>query len=86
MAQFRYSLWYKYALTTCPYFDNLIFDILDAGSPQCHFIRSLLRTGRFPRVHWHLGAKLISGLLASAHDVPLALNLPMTLHLRSGKR
>ena len=49
-----------------------------------------LRTGRFPRVHWHLGAKLISSFLISDHVflctklisnytlvVPLTLNLPM---------
>jgi len=27
-------------LTTCPRFDNLEFDIFDAGVPQCHFIKS----------------------------------------------
>jgi len=29
-----------YILITCPYFDNLEFDIFDAGGPQCHFIKS----------------------------------------------
>jgi len=28
----------SYILTTCPCFDNLEFDIVDAGGPQCHFI------------------------------------------------
>jgi len=28
-------------LTTCPYFDNLEFDIFDAGGPQCYFITSV---------------------------------------------
>jgi len=27
-------------LTTSSYFDNLQFEIFDAGSPQCHFIMS----------------------------------------------
>jgi len=26
-------------LTTCPYFDNLKFDIFVAGGPQCHLSR-----------------------------------------------
>jgi len=30
-----------YILTTCPYFDNLEFDIFDAGGYQCHFITSV---------------------------------------------
>ena len=29
---------YVRILRTCLYFDNLEFDILDAGRPQCHFI------------------------------------------------
>jgi len=32
----------SYILTTCPYFDNLEFDIFDAGGPQCHFITSFI--------------------------------------------
>jgi len=28
----------SYMLTTCPYFDNLEFDIFDASGAQCHFI------------------------------------------------
>jgi len=28
-------------MTTCLYFDNLEFDIFDAGGPQFHFITSL---------------------------------------------
>jgi len=28
-------------MTTCPYFDNLEFDILVASDPQCHFITLL---------------------------------------------
>jgi len=27
-----------YILTTCPCFDNIVFDIFDAGGLQCHFI------------------------------------------------
>jgi len=27
--------------TTCPYFDNLEFDIFDAGGLQCHFTMSV---------------------------------------------
>jgi len=30
----------SYVLTTCPYFDNLEFDISDAGGPQCHILTS----------------------------------------------
>jgi len=30
-----------YILTTCACFDNLEFDIFDAGGPQCHFITSV---------------------------------------------
>jgi len=36
----------KVSLTTCPYFDNLGFDISDAGVPQCHFITSVTITVR----------------------------------------
>jgi len=31
----------SYILPTCPYFDNLEFDIFVAGGPQCHFIMSV---------------------------------------------
>jgi len=31
----------SYILATCPYFDNLEFDIFDAGGLQCHFITSV---------------------------------------------
>jgi len=31
----------NYILTTCPYFDNLKFEIFDVGCPQCHFIMSV---------------------------------------------
>ena len=30
----------SYILTTCPCFDNLEFDIYDAGGRQCHSITS----------------------------------------------
>jgi len=30
----------SYILTTFPYFDNLEFDMFNAGGPQCHFITS----------------------------------------------
>jgi len=35
----------RYILTTSSYFDNLKFDIFDAGGPDCHFITSVLRAG-----------------------------------------
>jgi len=28
-------------LTSCPYLDNLEFDIFDAGGLQCHFVTSV---------------------------------------------
>jgi len=28
-------------MTTCSYFDNIVFDILVAGGTQCHFITLL---------------------------------------------
>ena len=31
----------SYMRTTSPYFDNLEFDIFDAGGPQCHLITSV---------------------------------------------
>jgi len=31
-------------MTTCPYFDNLEFDIFVAGGLQCHFITSVAIT------------------------------------------
>jgi len=34
-------------LTTCPCFDNLEFDIFDAGGPQYHFITSVTIAVRF---------------------------------------
>jgi len=30
-----------YLLITCPYFDNLYFDIFHAGGPQWHFYHSV---------------------------------------------
>jgi len=30
----------SYILTTCPYFDNLEFDIFYAGRLQCHYVTS----------------------------------------------
>jgi len=36
-------------MTTCPYVDNLEFDILVAGSPQCHFITSVIIVLGFER-------------------------------------
>jgi len=38
-------------LTTCPCFDDLKFDIFDAGGRQRHLITSVLRAGRFQYVH-----------------------------------
>jgi len=40
-----------YILTASPYFDNLQFDIFDAGGPYCNFIISVLCAGRVPCVH-----------------------------------
>ena len=82
---FRCGISSLYILTTCPYFDNLKFDIFDAGGPQYHFITSVLRAGRFPYVHRRRGAKCFTSFLISTL-VPLALNLLMTSHLRSGLR
>ena len=44
----------SYVLTTCPYFDNLEFDILDAGGLQIHFITSVATAFRIRTlsVHW----------------------------------
>jgi len=44
---------YIYILTTCPYFDNLEFDIFDAGGPQCHFITSITIAVRIQTVSVH---------------------------------
>jgi len=43
----------SHILTTCPYFDNLKFDIFDAGGgpQQGHFTTSVLRARSFPYVH-----------------------------------
>jgi len=44
----------SYILTTCPYFDNLEFDIFEASALQCHFITSvtIARWFRTLSVHW----------------------------------
>ena len=47
--------------TTYSYCNNLKFDTLDAGSPQCHFIMFVPGAGRFPYVHWQFGAKCLTG-------------------------
>jgi len=36
-------------MTTCPYFDNLEFDILVSGGLQCHFITLLPSQLEFER-------------------------------------
>jgi len=42
-AQLRFSVVIvSYTLTTCPYFDNLEFDIFNAGGFQCQFITSVI--------------------------------------------
>ena len=41
-------------LTTCPYFDNLEFDIFDTGGPQCHFITSVTIAVRIRTLSVHL--------------------------------
>jgi len=43
----------SYILTTCPYFDNLEFDIFDKGSLQCHFIMSFTIAVRIPTLSVH---------------------------------
>ena len=43
----------SYILTTCPYFDNLEFDIFDAGGPQCHFITSFTMAVRIRTLSVH---------------------------------
>ena len=37
-----------YIPTTCPHFNNLEFDIFDAGGHQCHFITSVTIAVRIP--------------------------------------
>jgi len=37
--------------------DNLSlfeFDMFDAGGPQCHFITTVQRAGKFSYIHWPL--------------------------------
>jgi len=43
----------SYILATCPYFDNLEFDIFDAGGPQCHFITSFTMAVRIRTLSVH---------------------------------
>jgi len=69
--------------TTCRYSDDLKIDSFVAGGPRCHFSTSVLHVGKFPYVHWHLGAKLLTSFLISTL-IPLALNLSMKSHLRNG--
>jgi len=40
-------------LTTCPYFDNLEFDVFVAGGPQCHYIMSRTIAVRIPTLSGH---------------------------------
>ena len=42
-----------YILTTFPYFNNLDFDIFDAGGPQCHFITSVTIVVRIRTLSGH---------------------------------
>jgi len=71
-----------YLPTSCPFFDNLEFDIFDAMEFGANLL-SVLRAGRFPYIYWHRGVELLASFLISTF-VRLALNLPMTSHLRSG--
>jgi len=48
---FRSSKSFLY--TTCPYFDNLEFDMFDAGGLQCHFITSVAITVRIRTLSVH---------------------------------
>jgi len=45
-ARMRRSLAYRCSkvsyILTCPYFDDLEFDIFDAGGPECHFIAPVI--------------------------------------------
>jgi len=43
----------SYILTTCPYFDNLKFDMFGAGGPQCHFITSVTTAVRIRMLSVH---------------------------------
>jgi len=43
----------SYILTTCPYFDNLEFDIFDAGCLQCHFITLFIMVVRIRTLSVH---------------------------------
>jgi len=49
----------SYTLTNCPYFDNLEFDIFDAGGPQCHFITSVTTATRIRTFTLSLKVKLV---------------------------
>jgi len=42
-----------YILPTCPYFDNLEFDVFDTGVPQCHFITSIIIVVRIHTLSVH---------------------------------
>jgi len=64
---------------------SLICFHFSCSSPKCRFMMSVLRSGRYPHVKCHLGAKLVSGFLTSTVVVPLALNVLMTSHLWSGE-
>jgi len=39
-------------LITCPYFDNLKFEIIDAGGPQCHILSHLYCISVCPLTPW----------------------------------
>jgi len=43
----------SYILTTCPYFDNLEFDIFDAVGSQCHVITSFTMAVRIRTLSVH---------------------------------
>ena len=68
-----FSLSFMYnTITAWLYFCHLKFDIFDAMVFSTCLLCTRLRTGRFSRVHWHLGAKLIYSFLISINVfVPL---------------
>ena len=82
----------EYTTTTCLYFGNPKFDSTFSMQWSLVSVYHVLCTGRFPRVHWHLSAKLISSFLIKCSSalnwflttvvVPLALNVSRHHSLR----
>jgi len=64
---FHYCVFLYNTRTTCLHFDKLKSAIFDAVIFSACLSCSLLRIGRFPRVNWHHGEKLISRFLIPSH-------------------